>query len=346
MSQPAGRRPTIVDVARRAGVSAGTVSRAIAGTYPVAAATKERIDAAIHELGYVANMNARALVGTAARPIALVMTDVTDPYFSYIAREVEKAASERGRLCILASSRGSASRELAVVELMRQQQAEVIVLVGGIADDADSRAELAAVSRAMAAEGATVVVIGRSAPPGVLEVSYDAEAAAHLIAAHVLALGHRQVLYLGGPPDLPTSRLRLAGVRRALAEVGLDLPDARIRQGRFGRQPGYDGVADAVASGLAFTAVICANEPLAAGALTALAEAGVSVPHEVSVTGFDDLPLATDVTPRLTTVHVPVQSMGAEAVARALDGPRPDAPILFDVTLVVRDSTAPVRVRG
>lgn len=340
-----GRRATIVDVAERAGVSAGTVSRAIAGSYPVAAETRRRIDEAIRELGYVANMNARALVGTALRPVALVVTEVTDPYFSFIAREVENEASERGRLCILASSRGSAARELEVLQAMRQQQAQVVVLVGGIADDPASRAALSDAARAMSAEGGTVVVVGRSAPPGVLEVSYDAEAAAHSVAEHLLGLGHRAILYVGGPPTLPTSTLRLAGVRRALAEHGLSLPDTRVHQDWFGRRPGYEAVSAALDRGRDFTAVICANESLASGALAALGERGVRVPQDVSVTGFDDLPLATDLSPRLTTVHVPIRDMGALAVAQGLDrvpGQPLPAPTLFGTPLIVRESTAPV----
>ncbi|MFI5805229.1 LacI family DNA-binding transcriptional regulator [Streptomyces sp. NPDC051561] len=350
------RRATVTDVARLAGVSTATVSRVLNRNYPVATATRERVEAAMRELGYVVNAHARALAGVSGRTVGIIVNDVIDPFYAYIARGVEREATRGGRLCLICCTQGDPQRELAFIELMHERRADAVVVVGGSVADRGYTSELARRARELEADGSKLVLCGRpplGEPTPAASVEYDNEGGAFAITDHLLTQGHERILYLGGPPRLSTTRDRLAGYRRALKLRGLE-PDPQLAQpGAFSRQFGYRRMTELLREAPDFTAVFAANDIVAAGAAQALEEAGVRVPDDMSLVGYDDIPVAQELRPRLTTVHIPLEEMGRQAVRLAVGGGDQDdwrEPVSGAVRLgthvVVRDSVAPVSGRG
>ncbi|MFF1836555.1 LacI family DNA-binding transcriptional regulator [Streptomyces sp. NPDC058231] len=345
------RRATVTDVARRAGVSTATVSRVMNRNYPVAEATRTRVEAAMRDLGYVVNAHARALAGASGRTVGIIVSELIDPFYAYIARGVEREAAVGGRLCLVCCAQGDPQRELAFVELMHERRADAVIVVGGSVTDRAYTSELARRAHELDAGGSKLVLCGRpplgeQAPTAAVE--YDNEGGAFAITDHLLMQGHERILYLGGPPKLSTTRDRLAGHRRALELRGVT-PDPELTQtGTFSRTFGYRRMAELLQDGPEFTAVFAANDIVAAGAAQALEEAGVRVPEDISLVGYDDIPVAQELRPRLTTVHVPLEEMGRQAVRLAVGGGDEDdwrepatGVLRLGTHIVVRDSVAP-----
>ncbi|MEV6103734.1 LacI family DNA-binding transcriptional regulator [Streptomyces sp. NPDC051940] len=350
------RRATVTDVAKRAGVSTATVSRVLNRNYPVAGATRERVETAMRELGYVVNAHARALAGASGRTVGIIVTDVIDPFFAYIARGVEQQAAQGGRLCLVCCTHGDPKRELAYIDLMHERRADAVIVVGGSVADRTYTSELARRARELDAGGSKLVLCGRPSlgdRTPTVSVEYDNEGGAFAITDHLLTQGHERILYLGGPPGLSTTRDRLAGHRRALELRGVT-PDPALEQpGAFSRAFGYRRLTELMRDGLEFTAVFAANDIVAAGALQALEEAGIRVPRDVSLVGYDDVPVAQELRPRLTTVHVPLEEMGRQAVRLAVPAEDEDewreplsGALRLGTHIVVRDSVAARGRRG
>ena len=351
--KPAASRATVKDVAVHAGVSPATVSRVLAGNYPVSAAIRARVQRAIRDLDYVANAQARALKGAGTRMVAFVMDDVTGPSFAYVAKGVEEQATAEGRLCIICTTHGDPNRELAVVEAMREQHADAVILVGGGYLDKTYRDRMIHFARGLDKAGSRLVLCGRpplgdDVPTTVVE--YDNEGGAFAVTSHLLSHGHRRVVYLGNvevnhTTSHTTSRDRIAGYTRAHEAYGVPLDRALIVPGEYTQGFGYAGTRRLLAGRVDFSAIFAATDMVAAGVLQALREAGVRVPEDVSVVGYDDIPLAGNVTPALTTVHIPTEELGRTAVRLALN---PDQPqhVTLGTHVVVRNSVAPVVITG
>lgn len=271
------RRATVTDVARLAGVSTATVSRVLNRNYPVATATRERVEEAMRELGYVVNAHARALAGVSGRTVGIIVNELIDPFYAYIARGVEREASLGGRLCLVCCTQGDPKRELAFIELMHERRADAVVVVGGSVANRAHSAELGRRARDLESGGSKLVLCGR---PSLGEeargaaVEYDNEGGAFAITDHLLTQGHERILYLGGPPDLSTTRDRLAGHRRALERRGVSRDPALEQLGSFSRAFGRRRLSELLREGPDFTAVFAANDNVAAGAAQALEEAG------------------------------------------------------------------------
>ncbi|MEU9993947.1 LacI family DNA-binding transcriptional regulator [Streptomyces sp. NPDC050848] len=345
------RRATVVDVARHAGVSTATVSRVMNRNYPVATATRERVEAAMRELGYVVNAHARALAGVSGRTVGIIVNDVVDPFYAYIARGVEREASAGDRLCLVCCTQGDPQRELAFIELMHERRADAVVLVGGSFADRAYQSELARRAHELDAGGAKLVLCGRPSlgeNDPTVGVEYDNEGGAFALTDHLIAQGHERILYLGGPVGLSTTIDRIAGHRRALELRGVERDPELEQPGAFSRSFGYRRMTELLREGLDFTAVFAANDIVAAGAAQAMEEAGLRIPQDISLVGYDDIPVAQELRPRLTTVRVPLEEMGRQAVRVALNGGDEDdwrAPttgrLRLGTHIVVRDSVAP-----
>lgn len=347
-----GRATTIADVAQLAGVSLATVSRVLAGNYPVATKTRQRVARAIDELNYVPSTHARALAGVRTETIALVLNDVRGPSFSAAAYGVEREAAQRGRLCLICTTDGDQDRELAFLRLMREQQASAVILIGGVRDDEQYRTRYSQIARSLHSAGSRLVLCGRPAlgdDAPATTVEYDNEGGAYAITTHLLVNGHRRILYLGGILEHTTSSGRLHGYHRALADFGVTADPTLIEHGEFTRVSGYERTrAWLQQAGGRFTAILAETDMVAAGALAALEDAGVRVPDDISLAGYDDIELASDLRPRLTTVHVPYEELGRTAVRLALDlregRSRPgDQHAVLGTHVVVRQSVARVR---
>ncbi|WP_267887787.1 LacI family DNA-binding transcriptional regulator [Streptomyces sp. NBRC 109706] len=336
-------------MAEHAGVSMATVSRVLADNYPVAPGTRRRVLRAVRELDYVANTHARALRGRRTGSVAFVLNDVRGPSFAQVAHGIEEETARAGLLSLICTTHGDAERELAVVRLMREQGANAVILIGGVVDNAEYRRQMTTIAHALDASGSRLVLCGRPPlAPGTptTVVEYDNEPGAFAITSRLLAEGHRRVLFLGARADGSTTAAgRLAGYRRALTSMGVPASPELVVECPFARAEAQAALRARLARGPDFTAVFAATDEVAAGALGALQDAGLAVPRDVSLVGYDDVAPATDLHPRLTTVHVPYAEMGRTAVTLALgpDGGPPPEPrhALLTTHVVIRDSTAP-----
>ncbi|MFJ8027204.1 LacI family DNA-binding transcriptional regulator [Streptomyces sp. NPDC096311] len=369
-------RVTIREVAERAGVSMATVSRVLSGNHPVPASTRARVLRAARDLDYVANAHARALVGGGRKMVAVVLRQVTSPFYAQVAEGVEAEAAARGWLCLVGTTGGDPGRELEFVQLMREEGAGLVILVGGVVEDDAYRERVAHYAQALASSGARLVLCGRPAPDAdipALVVEFDNEAGARAITGHLLSAGHRRIVFLGGLPGNTALDARVAGYRAALAEHGLGPEAAHVVDCGLGRAAGHRAMTELLKAGggpgpgdtatpdtdtvdtftpgtatpdtdtARFTAVFAGDDMVAAGALRAIADAGLRVPQDISVVGYNDIPLAEDFNPPLTTVRTPAEELGRAAVRIALRDPEHAAGAhhLLGTHIVVRDSVQP-----
>ena len=327
------RRPTVVDVARAASVSVGTVSNVVSGARNVRPETRERVELAIAELGFRPNTIARALIRRRTQTVGMVIPDVTNPFFSDLIWEVERALTEADYAVVFGNSANDPGRERRYLEafLGRRVDALVVVVTAGV--DLD-------LVRALAAEVPTVF-IDRLVPRDVECVVGDNDAGMRLVVDHLVGLGHRRLALVNGDEGLDTARAREAGVEAALARHGLEL--AARSSGSFTLESGDAQAQELLAA--APTAILAANDLLAMGALAAAARAGFSVPDELSVSGYDDIAYAAFTSPPLTTVRQPAGTMGEEAVRlllARLDGDEsPPRRVVVEPELRARASTGP-----
>lgn len=334
---------SITEVARRAGVSTATASRVLSeADYAVSAPTRERVLDAARELDYVPNALARGLLKSQIPVVGVIVHDITDPYFSEVVRGVEDAASPRGYLVITCSSERVAARENEYVRLLRSMRAAAVIFAGSGLDDPALTAELPKHVAAMRGYGAAVVHLSPHAH-GEPEVGVDNAAGIASMVGALVAMGHRRIAFLAGPTTLFVARERLAGYRRGLAEAGIELDERLVVHTTFDADGGTSGVDALLATEPPPTAICCANDLLALGALRRLGELGIEVPGSVSVTGFDDVSVAAMTSPRLTTVRLPLRDLGRrgfEHADRLLAGGKP-SPEVMPTEVVLRDSAGP-----
>jgi LacI family transcriptional regulator len=333
---------SITEVAKLAGVSTATASRVVGEVdYPVSPATRERVLAAARELDYVPNALARGLLKSTVPIVGVIVHDITDPYFNEVVRGVEDAANDNGYLVITCSSDRDPARENSYARLLRSLRAGAVIFAGsGIADD-DANEEMARHVTGMRENGSAVIHLSPYAggPP---DVGVDNVAGIAAMVAALVELGHTQIAFLAGPQSLIVARERLAGYRQGLADARLDIDERLIVNTGFDRAGGAAGVDELTRRGVEFSAICCANDLLALGALQRLAELGRAVPDEVSVAGFDDIAIAALTAPHLSTVRLPLRDMGRRGFDHALRGLAGEqvAPERLPFEVVMRDSTA------
>lgn len=342
---------TLATVAQRAGVSPATVSRVLNGDYPVAAETRKRVEKAVRELDYVVNAHARALLHSTSGIVGVILNDLSDPFFALVFRGIQAAAGDMSRLVVTCNTGGDPDREFTYIEMLRRQRADAVIIVGAGPEDAGYRRQLAVQARGLRAQNARLVLCGRPKPvrdASANVVNFDNVATGRTLVEHLVGLGHRRIAYLGGPPGRTTSSDRRRGVVEGLEKAGLDVDERLVVDGDFSRDVGYATAAELLDSGLDFTAIIGGNDLMAVGALVALRDAGLSVPGDVSVAGFGDTPIAADIIPSLTTVHLPLEEAGRQALSLAFAPQGPVKTVTMPHSLVVRDSTgrAPKRPGG
>jgi LacI family transcriptional regulator len=329
------------DVASRASVSLATVSRVINGNYPVADTTRERVLAAIRDLGYVVNAHARALITATTGTVGVIVHDSSDPYFGEIVRGVQQVADERGRFVMLCNSLRDPEREIIYIEMLRSHRVDAVILAGGYIEDDEYLLVLGEQARGLRSQGARLVMCGHH-PVRAHAVVPENAAGANRITTELLRLGHRRIAHLAGPPRFSTTHDRIRGYRGALEAFGCTPDPALVVAGDFTRDGGMRACAQLLESGAEFTAIFAANDMMAVGALAALRERGVSVPGDVSLAGYDDIPLSRDITPALTTVRVPMVEMGRQAMRLAVQDDTVDEHVVrLPTELVSRASAAP-----
>jgi LacI family transcriptional regulator len=310
---------TLEEIARAAEVSVATASRVLSGgPRYVRPQLRDRVEAAAAKLAYTPNAHAQALAGGASRTVGVVCHDVSDPYFAAIVRGVMQVAGDNHLLVMLASTFRDAEREIAYVSMLRAQRARAILLIGSGFQDRDWEHAMATELAPYLAGGGRVAAVSRHPNLPVDCVLPANRSGAAALARVLLSLGHRRFAVLSGPPVLTTVADRLTGFRNGLASAGVCLADTDIVHGPFTRDGGHAAMRELISRGLRATCVFAVTDVMAIGALAALREHGIAVPDEVSVAGFDDIPIVRDLTPALTTVALPLLRIGERAMELAL----------------------------
>ena len=328
---------TIKDVARLAGVAPITASRVINDSGYVSEATRSRVEAAIEQLGYVPNRIARSLRSKQTHTLALVLTDITNPFWTTIARGVEDAASAEGFSVILCNTDESEVKEFSYVGVLLQKQVDGFLLV-----PAHSEGRSVALIRR---QGVPVVVLDRTVPAPVDTVRSDSVGGSRVLTEHLLSQGHRRIAMLSGPRQVSTAADRVQGFREAMRAAGVAPDERMVIFGEFTRKGGQAMAEEVLGLTPRPTALVAANNFIAVGAFRALQGLGLRVPEDVALVAFDDLPPSFRMEPFLTVAAQRVYEVGQTAtqlLLRRLRAELPDVPqeIVLPVDLVVRGSSS------
>ncbi len=329
------------DVAEAAGVSIATASRSLSGASGVSESVAERVREVARSLGYVANVHARSLAEGKSRSVGLVVHEIGDPYFSEIASGVLHVAAAAGLTVQICHSGRDPERELEQIRMLVASRVGTIIVAGSGFVDPTEQAGAKAALEAFGASGGRVAVIGRH-HLGVEAVLPDNRGGGHAVARHLVELGHRRIALVTGSRRLTTIADRMAGVQEAVEAAGLRFADIPEVEAEFTRRGGKQAAEEVLAGHPDVTAILALNDDMAIGVLSVLRARGITVPDQVSVSGFDDVAVAGDLAPPLTTVRLPMMEMGEKALQLALAEPasRPRRRRVGH-QLVVRDSTAP-----
>jgi LacI family transcriptional regulator len=328
---------TIGDVAERAGVSKMTVSRVINKSGYISQETRERVEQAIAELGYVPNALARSLRFKKTQTIALVITDITNPFFTTLARGVEDAASEQGFSVMFCNTDESRDEETRYLSVLAQKQVDGVLLV-----PAKSAPEA---GQFLSERQIPFVVLDRRVPGVRVDmVRGNSFQGAYDLTQHLIALGHHDIAMLSGPQAVTTASDRILGFRQAMQDADLPVDERRIFYTSFTPQGGYRMAQQALEQSPRPTALFAANNFIAFGALRALREQSMRVPDDVSVVTFDDLPEAINFDPFLTAAAQPAYAMGQRATQLLFErlagnGPTEPQEIILPTQLVIRGSS-------
>jgi LacI family transcriptional regulator len=334
-------------VADTAGVSIATASRVLTGRENVSPDLAERVREVAMSLGYVPNVHAQALAGAAQPMVGLIVHDVADPYFAEIAKGVLSVADSHQLMVLINQSERRPETELVLIRSLRTHRVGSIVLAGSGYVDPAQEADVATELVAFREAGGRVALVGRHSIP-VDAVLPDNHAGGRTAARHLLELDHRRIAVVAGPENLSTVADRLAGVMEEASAWGLDPDDLIVERDDFSRDGGMAATTRVLEHAPESTAILALTDVMAMGALAVLREAGRKVPDEISVIGFDDVTVAADLAPALTTIRLPLAEMGARALELTLRPPaaRPRRRRTGH-ELVVRDSTgAPHRVQA
>lgn len=329
--------PTIRDVAERAGVATMTVSRVINNSGYVSDATRAKVEAAIEELGYIPNMLGPSLRFRQTNTLALIVVDITNPFWTIVARGVEDAAQEKHYNVILCNTDESLKKQDQYLTMLLKRRIDGILFV-----PADDR--LASVDLIQKQKVDVVLLDRRIAGVEADIVRGDSFGSAYQLAEHLIGLGHKHIAVLAGPQNISTSIDRVAGFRQAMSEAGLEHNFDNVYWGSFRHNPG-DTAKQALQSSPRPTAFMAVNNFIAYGALQVFAQEGLKVPGDVSLVTFDDFPASINPTPFLTEAVQPAYEMGFQAtqllLARLQDkGPENRQEIVLPTEIVIRQSTA------
>ena len=344
------RRTTLKDIADAIGVHASTVSRALdpRTRHLITAEIAERIVAAARELGYRPNAIASSLRTRRSMTIGVVVPDITNAVFPPILRGIEDTLTSRGYIAMIANSDSDPERESILIDTLRARGVDGLIL-------ASAQREDPAISRAVE-EGIPIVTVNRKVEdPNISSVTNDEASGMALAVGHMVGLGHRAIAHIAGPQLLSTGLMRYQAFLAALRAHGIEPErDLMTFAAVFNEAEGERCCRALLDLGTAprarrFTAIVCANDRLAIGAIKALRERGLACPQDVSVSGYNDMPFVDRIDPPLTTVRIQKREAGARAamllLERLSNPQRGAAHLVLPVEMVVRDSTAAVQRR-
>ena len=327
--------PTIYQVAERAGVSLSTVSRVLNGKASVNKVLKERVEKAVKELNYRPNSVARSLANNRTDSVGVLVPELNAPFFGDLMQAVESTLRAADKHVIISVGRNCLETEKDAVEFLISRNCDALIMHAEALSDEyllelnQSKLPVALVNRQV--EGLPEACS-----------SLDNEKGGYLATRHLLELGHKDIAYISGPTDKCDASLRLEGHKRALSEAGLPINPQLIFNGDYSEEDGKIGLLELMARDVPFTALVCANDWMASGAISCARDLGMSLPHDLSVVGFDDVVFAHHVFPRLTTVSNPIAEMAemsAKYILNKVYGQANNVQLYFEPSLVVREST-------
>lgn len=303
---------TIKDVAERARVSFTTVSHVVNGTRSVSEDSRKRVLQAIKELRYVPSAAARSLKINRTFTIGLITSNSSNPFFAEVVRGVEDTCYEAGFNVILCNSDDSPNKQRRYMRVLNEKQVDgLIVMSSGFG------VELA---QALQSVVVPCVEVDRDMDDVAVDmVQVDHEFGAHLAMAHLLSLGHRRIACIAGPQSLSPALQRVRGYKNALAAANIDVPEGFMRESDFTSAGGYRAMIGLLNLPERPTAVFAGNDLMAIGAICAAAEAGLRIPADLSIVGFDDIALAAYTNPPLTTIAQPMNETGRLAARVLID---------------------------
>lgn len=325
---------TIKDVARAAGVSVATVSRALNGAGNVTPETRQRVQTVATELRFMPSSAARSLITRRTHTVGALLPDLYGEYFSELIRGIDRKARARGLHLLVSSSHGDASEAVAAVRAMHGRVDGLLVMSPHLGSEA--------LAENLPPELPVVLISTRLPDDGHSSFAIDNHGGAYAMTRHLLGRGHRRLAYVGGPENNYEAQERLRGYRSALQALAPQMPEL-VLPGDFTEESGWRAGSEIATLAERPDAVFCGNDMMAIGCLAALAEAGLQVPRHIALAGFDDIPIARYVTPPLTTVRVRIAELGdlaMERLAAAIENPGRSAPQhrTLRAELVVRTS--------
>ncbi len=324
----------IHDVAKRAGVAPITVSRVVNNNGYVSEATRRRVEAAILELDYVPNALGSSLRSKRTQTLALVLSDITNPFWTTVARGVEDAANKRGYHIIIGNTDESSQKQEEYLMFLRQKQVDGFLLVPTSTKS----------SNLLKKGGIPVIVLDRHFPNYQIDsVRGDSVGGAFELTNHLLELGHRRIAIITGRHDHSTASDRVTGALQAFEQAGISEPPL-VYWSEYNQESGYESTHRALLEEPSLTAIFGTNNFIAIGVMRALRDAGVRVPEEISVVAFDDLPPAITIDPFFTVAAQPAYELGRQAtelLLSRLNDEGPDGPqeIVLPVEIIVRKSS-------
>ena len=327
--------PTIYQVAERAGVSLSTVSRVLNGKASVNKVLKERVEKAVKELNYRPNSVARSLANNRTDSVGVLVPELNAPFFGDLMQAVESTLRAADKHVIISVGRNCLETEKDAVEFLISRNCDALIMHAEALSDEyllelnQSKLPVALVNRQV--EGLPEAC-----------TSLDNEKGGYLATRHLLELGHKDIAYISGPTDKCDASLRLEGHKRALSEAGLPINPQLIFNGDYSEEDGKIGLLELMARDMPFTALVCANDWMASGAISCARDLGMSLPQDLSIVGFDDVVFAHHVFPRLTTVSNPIAEMAemsAKYILNKVYGQANNVQLYFEPSLVVREST-------
>lgn len=332
----------IAEIARRANVSTATVSRTLNQSGPVKAATARKVWRVVTQLNYYPNSHARALVSGRSRLIGLIVSDITNPFFPELVREFEERASQKQYDLLLTSTDYLTTRMTTCLRRMIERKVDGVAMM-------TSEMDLGLIKELSKRNVPIVFMDVGQMGPRMSHVSIDYGNGIRQAVDHIVGLGHRQVAFISGPLELHSARTRRQAFVDGLHQHGLKVNRPMLREGTHTAEGGEKAMAELLRLSKGPTAVICSNDWTAIGALHAIHAARRRVPDDISLVGFDDIPLVSYTTPALTTVRMSARDVGSTAFQAlfSLIGEQHLEGDVYQIPtrLVVRESTAKPRRR-
>ncbi|WLI76146.1 LacI family DNA-binding transcriptional regulator [Kosakonia sp. H02] len=328
---------TMLEVAKRAGVSKATVSRVLTGKGYVSEETKSRVFQAISESGYRPNLLARSLASSKTQTLGLVVTNTLyhGVYFSELLSHAARMTEDKGRQLLLADGKHSADEERQAIQYLLDLRCDAIIIYPRFlsVDELDAIID---------SHSQPIMVLNRRLRKNLSHCVFcDQHVASQRAVAELIAHGHRDIAFITGSLDSPTGIERLSGYKDALAQHGIAVRNDLIVEGKWTPQSGAQGVKALLSHQAKFTALVASNDDMAVGAIKQLHDSGIAVPQQVSVIGFDDIAMAPFTVPALSSVKIPVTGMIKETINRLifmLDGGDFTYQRTFPGELILRDS--------